>query len=126
MESPQLFLSLLILLLIVVAYSSIAIANEDERFAVFLLGRFEGLKGPGLVLKTHVRKLHRLRIGDVGTLTSPEFARFGEANVPVGDASNLRVGDAVQITGFDNQSLRLARSSLPPKHKCPNCGHEYY
>ena len=126
MESPSIFLSVLVLVVIMVAYSSIAIADEDERFAVFVLGRFGGFKGPGLVLKTHVQKLHRLKVGDVGTLISPEFVRFGEANVPLGDAAGFRVGDTVQISGFDEESLRLVRSSLPPKHKCPNCGHEYY
>ncbi len=43
--------SLVIGVLVVYLALSIRIANENERFAVFVLGRFAGYKGPGLVLK---------------------------------------------------------------------------
>ena len=65
-----------VVLITAVLYSSIKIAQENERFAVFIIGRFAGFKGPGIVLNTSASKLVRLKVGDFGTLTSHEFASF--------------------------------------------------
>ena len=112
-------------LVIVVAYSSIRIANENERFAVFILGRFWKFKGPGLVFKANTMKLIRLRISDLGVVTSPEFVRFGESDVPISQASEFRIGDSVRILSFGENGPFLARSDEAPIQRCPNCGHEY-
>ena len=81
---------------VLVLYQSIHIAHESERFAKFLLGRFVKYEGPGLVLTTSPMRLVRLRIGDVGILTSREFANFGGADVPIKNAESLSVGASVR------------------------------
>jgi hypothetical protein len=111
--------------IVYVLYSSIAIAEEDERFAVFVIGRFVDYKGPGLVLKVGPQRLVRLKVGDIGTLTSHEFAKFGEVDIPIRNAESLGAGDPVRIDGFDGTEPRLVRSSIRPKTRCPNCGHEF-
>ena len=112
-------------LVIAVVASSIRIANESERFAVFVLGRFLSFKGPGLVFKTKAMKLVRLKVGDIGEVTSPEFVRFGEADIPISQAREFRIGDSVRIISFSEESPFLARSDKAPLHRCPKCGHEF-
>ncbi len=102
------------------------IANESERFAVFVLGRFHSYKGPGLVIiSPSITKVARLKIGDIGTLTSSEFARFGEIDIPVSNTDSLKQGQAVRIDGFDGVEPRLVASSIPAKTMCPKCGHSF-
>jgi len=110
---------------IVVAYKSIRIANENERFAVFMLGRFLKFKGPGLVFKTNTMDLIRLKIGDLGVVTGPEFVRFDESDVPISQAGEFRIGDSVRILSFGENGPFLARSDEMPVQRCPKCGHEY-
>ena len=105
---------------------SLKIAGESERFAIFLLGRFQAFKGPGLVLiAPFTHKAHRLRIGDVGRLKSPEFADFGGIDVPIADVGSLKPDQAVRIDGFDGVEPRIVASPVPPKSICPNCGHQF-
>ena len=44
------FLIALVILILVLLFSAINVLNEYERAVVFTLGRFRGIKGPGLVL----------------------------------------------------------------------------
>lgn len=104
--------------------SSIAIAQENERFAVFVIGRFVAYEDPGLVLKVGPQRLLLLKVGDIGTLTSHEFAKFGEVDIPIRDAELSEVGAPVSIDGFDDTEPRLVESSRRPKTRCPDCGHE--
>ena len=112
-------------LIVAVLPSSMKIAHENERFAVFVLGRFAGFKGPGLIFKSSTSKFIRLKIGDIGTLTRREFARFGENDIPIKNTADLRVGDSVRIERFDETGLHLVKSSVPPRTHCPKCGHEF-
>jgi len=116
---------IVVALVTIIAYSSIRIANENERFAVFVMGRFWKFKGPGLVFKAATMKLIRLKIGDIGVVTGPEFVKFGESDIPASQASEFGIGDAVSILSFGEDGPFLARSDRAPKQRCPNCGHEY-
>lgn len=117
---------LLTLIVVVILAISIKIAGESERFAVFMLGRFQAFKGPGLVLiAPYTQKVHRLRIGDIGRLTSPEFARFADIDVPIANTGTLKVGEPVRIDGFDGVEPRIVASATPPQAICPNCGHQF-
>jgi regulator of protease activity HflC (stomatin/prohibitin superfamily) len=44
------FFALLLLLVIIYAFVSIRVIKQYERGAVFFLGKFEGVRGPGLTL----------------------------------------------------------------------------
>jgi hypothetical protein len=99
---------------IVILYSSIRIAQEDERFAVFTLGRFAGFKGPGLFLAAFaINKFHRLKIGDVGVLTGSAFAKFGDADIPVSISADIHVGQAVRIDRFNGAEPVIATATGP-------------
>lgn len=126
MSDPPVLMIVVLLVAIVFLASALKIANESERFAVFLLGRFQFFKGPGLViLAPATQKAHRLRVGDVGTLTSAEFANFGGVDIPVTNTESLRQGQAVRIDGFDGVEPRIVASSVPAKTMCPSCGHQF-
>ncbi len=103
---------ILLILAIVVLYSSIAIAQESERFAVFMMGRFVRYKGPGLVLKTATTRLVRLKVGDIGTLTSHEFAKFGDVDIPVTNVGSIETGDPVRVDGFDGRESPMFVSRM--------------
>ena len=81
----ELFVYLVLMIIVTVfLVNTLKIAQESERFAVFVLGRFHSFKGPGLILITpYTQQVHRLKAGDVGVLTSPEFARFDTVDIPV-------------------------------------------
>jgi len=122
----MLFPIILILVMIVIFGTALKIANESERFAIFILGRFQAFKGPGLILiAPYTQKAYRLRVGDTGLLKSPEFASFGDIDVPVADVGSLKVGQPVRIEGFDGAEPRLVASSIPPTTICPSCGHQF-
>jgi hypothetical protein len=125
MNASDIVIPILIALAIVLAYQSFTIAHENERFAVFLMGRFYRFKGPGLVFKTNAMKLVCLRVGDLGVVTGPEFVRFSESDVPVAQASEFRVGDTVRIVSFGDAGPFLSRSDEATIQRCPNCGHEF-
>ena len=113
------------LLLLYLAASSFRIAGENERFAVFMLGRFSGFRGPGLVAKSSVTKLVRLAVGAIGTVSSREFVKFDGEEIPIKNMDSFEVGDAVRIDSFDDTGPVLVRSALRAKTKCPSCGHEF-
>lgn len=126
MAGSSFFLIVTLLVAIGFVASALRIANESERFAVFLLGRFQFFQGPGLVLiMPFTQKAHRLKVGDVGTLVSPEFASFAGVDIPVSNTGSLRQGQAVRIDGFDGVEPRIVASSAPAKTMCPNCGHQF-
>jgi regulator of protease activity HflC (stomatin/prohibitin superfamily) len=89
MSDFPIFYLILLLVVVIVLYQSIAIAAENERFAMFFLGRFQAFKGPGLILKTNLQKAVRLAVGDIGEVTSSEFVRFGGVDIPVARQARL-------------------------------------
>ena len=123
-DFPILYLVLLLIAVIII-YRSVAIAAENERFAVFLLGRFQAFKGPGLVFKTSNQQAIRLKVGDIGSVTNSEFIRFGNVDVPVKMASSFSVGDAVRIDSFGDSEPVVSRSNVRPNKICPKCGHQF-
>lgn len=119
-------LLILTIVLIVVLSKSIKIAGESERFAVFLLGRFQGFMGPGLVLVTpFTQKVIRLKVGDIGVFKGPGFVTFDEFDIPTDDANDFRAGQPVRIERFDGSKPVFAASSIAAQTLCPNCGHRF-
>lgn len=120
---PILILTAIIILF---ALSALKIAGEGERFATFTLGRYEGLKGPGLVIILWgVQRLIRLRVGDVGVMVGEGIARFQEQDLPVQVNGSMALGDAVTISGFAGSEVRVqAGGALVQTFRCAKCGHE--
>lgn len=115
------FVPILIITLVLVIFLSTAIriAREDQRFVVFRLGRFLGLKGPGLILMIlGVDRLHKLSIGDTGTLIASGQARFDDVVVSVKGDDGKSIDSFVRIRGFtDNAVLIMASPNQGPHNQ---------
>lgn len=108
-------------------FRSIKIASDSQRFAEFVIGRFRGLRGPGLCIKFSGAEVrwYRLSTGDRGELIAPGLAKFGKIDIPVKADETLRVGSTVRITGFDESAVVIMYD--PDQRKtiiCEKCKHE--
>jgi len=116
----------LILIAILAVYLAMAfrIANENERFAVFALGRFVGLKGPGLVLRFPGSgyDFHRVALGAEGEVQSNELVLIASRAVPFTSKKAVRSGARVRVCGFD--SARVEVEPLQQVVVCEKCGHK--
>jgi regulator of protease activity HflC (stomatin/prohibitin superfamily) len=91
----------LLVFLIFLASSSIKIARENQRFVLYRLGRFCGLKGPGLFfIIPGVDKCTKINVGDRGELLAEEVARIRNVDVPVRVMGRVEVGKPVRIQSF--------------------------
>ncbi len=87
--------------LLFLAVSSIKIARESQRFVVYRLGRFLGLKGPGLIFVIPgIDKCTKIKEGDLGRLLSQDLARIRNTDVPVRVMGAVEVGKTVRIQSF--------------------------
>jgi hypothetical protein len=113
MSTTLMIVVFLLLYVVFMLQKSVHIAAETERFAVITLGRFDGYRGPGLIMFwPFVTRAFRLKIGDTGTLISREFASFGKVEVPVTGLSSINVGSSIEITGFDDDGLRISAAVI--------------
>jgi len=103
------------------------VAKDQERFAVITLGKYIGLKGPGILYKWSGKEVQWIRIacGDRGELISPNIVRINRADVPCMLDGNISLGYFVRVSGFDVDKLRVF---LDPSQAriivCEKCGHE--
>ncbi len=107
--------------------SMIKIASENERFAVFVMGRYIGLKGPGLVLKLYgsAGTWTKLVVGDTGELIAPGIGHFKDVQLPVQIDKNVKVTSTIRIIGFDSDSIQTMPDTKDRrKIVCEKCGHE--
>lgn len=105
--------------------SGIRIANEHERFAVFRLGRYLGVRGPGLLYRlANIERWVRIAIGDHGELVEASRARINDAVLPVRVDGRASVGQAVRVVAFQAQEILAAPTeTIGREVKCEKCGH---
>jgi len=117
----------IIIFLVFLLSSAIKIASENERFAAFSLGRFMGLKGPGLVLKSpgSESKWTKIAVGDRGELVAPEVGNFKKIQIPVQVDGQIKVGSIIRIVGFESNLVQVMGD--PDQGRtviCEKCGHK--
>jgi regulator of protease activity HflC (stomatin/prohibitin superfamily) len=107
-----------LIVLAVLAFSSIKILREYERAVVFFLGRFSGVKGPGLVLilpvvQQMVRVDLRTRVFDV---PPQDVITRDNVSVKVNAVVYLRVVDPeraiIQVANFSEATSQLSQTTL--------------
>lgn len=124
---PTYVILLLVLVVAMVSAFAIRFAGEYQRFAVFVLGRFAGLKGPGLILRWPggMTTWIRLSVGDAGELISPDVGRFSGVELPVVCDARLQSGSPVRISGFSSDEVEVQAAAETTRIvKCEQCGHE--
>ncbi len=111
--------------LLVLASSSIKIARENQRFIVYRLGRFFGLKGPGLFfILPGVDRCTKINIGDRGELLAQDLARIKNADIPVRVEGRAEIGKMVRIQSFTERDAVVVAENVQTKEfVCEKCGH---
>ncbi len=111
--------------LLVLASSSIKIARESQRFIVYRLGRFFGLKGPGLFfILPGVDKCTKINVGDRGELLAQDLARIKNADIPVRVEGRAEIGKMVRIQAFTERDAVVVAENVQTKEfVCEKCGH---
>jgi hypothetical protein len=116
---------LLVIFLIILAASALKAVPESQRLAVFRLGRFFGLRGPGLVsVLPGLDKCTKIGIGDPGELIAQDLARIKGVDVPVRVEGSARVGQSVRIQSFTDRDAVVVLGSVQTREfVCQKCGH---
>jgi regulator of protease activity HflC (stomatin/prohibitin superfamily) len=97
--------------LFLVMLAGIRVAKEHERFAVFILGRFFALRGPGLVISLPLLQTSvRLAIGDKGKFKGDDVAEFHGYGLPVTVDTAVGVNTPVRIRSFSDAQVHVERS----------------
>ena len=108
----------IIVILAVLALASIKILREYERGVIFFLGRFAGVKGPGLIIvipvvQQMVRVDLRTRVFDV---PAQDVISRDNVSVKVNAVVYLRVVDPelaiIQVANFSEATSQLAQTTL--------------
>src|SRR5688572_5531894 len=107
-----------VIVLVVLIASSIKILREYERAVVFFLGRFQAVKGPGLIIiipvvQQMVRVDLRVRVFDV---PPQDVISRDNVSVKVNAVVYLRVVDPqlaiIQVVNFSEATSQLAQTTL--------------
>ncbi len=115
----------LLIFLIILAASAIKVVSESQRLVVYRLGRFLGLKGPGLIsVIPGVDKCTKIAIGDQGKLISHEFATVRKVDIPVRVEGSATAGQFVRIQSFtDKDAVVILDTASRREFVCEKCGH---
>jgi len=115
----------LLIFLIILAASTLKVVSESQRLVVFRLGRFFGLKGPGLIsVIPAVDKCTKIGIGDQGELIAQDLARVKKADVPVRVDGSAMIGQSVRIQSFTDKNAVVALDTVQTREfVCQKCGH---
>ncbi|HXZ44942.1 MAG TPA: hypothetical protein VEH53_08915 [archaeon] len=102
----DLWVVILILVMIALPALAVRVAPEHHRFAVFVGGKYAGLRGPGILMRMPGAgvKWLRLRIGDSVDVISTNLAKVGSLHFPVIVASG-DAGTVMRIKAFQDNSI---------------------
>jgi hypothetical protein len=122
----------LILFVVLLLTSMIKILPENQRLALFKLGRFVKFTGPGLVIQFEkgVHRWTRVTVGTVGELVDSGSGRFRDHkdkffDLPVEMSDSTRIGSLIRITGFSTDTaLCIMNPDQRKTIRCEKCGHE--
>jgi len=124
-ELPQ-FLALYLLILGgVFFFGSIKMVQARRRLAIYRLGRFVGLKGPGVVFRLPViDQCVKISLGDQGVLVAEDEVRMKEKGIPSEIEGSASVGQLVYVKNFrENRIVVDAHFYQTRFFKCEKCGH---
>ena len=124
-EKPIIYIILIIILTIILA-RRVRVAKESERFAVHALGQFKEFKGPGLHFKWSGGETEwtQIKADSRGKIVTDKMLRVKDIDVPYKSEEQLKVGDYVRISGFENERvLAILDKDQRDSFVCEKCGH---
>ncbi len=87
---------------------SMRVVPEQQRIAVIRLGRYAGLKGPGMVMVVpYMDRECKISIGDQGELTGDQTGNFHGIQVPVIADANRLPGASIRVVGFTRDRVQV-------------------
>lgn len=87
---------------------SMRVVAEQQRIALFRLGRYTGLKGPGLVtVVPYMDRGCKITIGDQGELMAGATGKFRDFQVPVEFLNSIKTGSSIRVVGFTKDRLQV-------------------
>jgi regulator of protease activity HflC (stomatin/prohibitin superfamily) len=112
------FLTAIVIILIVLVFSSIKVLNEYERGVMFTLGRFSGIKGPGVIVVFPV--VQQMRKVDLRTVVlavpKQDVITRDNVSVKVNAVVYFRVVDAgkaiIQVANAFDATSQVAQTTL--------------
>jgi len=115
----------LVIFMIILAASATKVVSESQRLVVYRLGRFFGLKGPGIIyVIPGVDKCTKIGIGDQGKLISQNLATVKKVDVPVRVDGSATTNQFVRIQSFTDKDAVVVLDTIRPREfACQKCGH---
>ena len=112
------FITAIVIILIVLVFSSIKVLNEYERGVMFTLGRFTGIKGPGVIVVFPV--IQQMRKVDLRTVVlsvpKQDVITRDNVSVKVNAVVYFRVVDAgkaiIQVANAFDATSQVAQTTL--------------
>ena len=102
------FETVFVILVMVFLAFSMRVVGEEQRIALFRLGRYIGLKGPGLVMVVpYMDRGCKITVDDQGELIAGGTGKFGEFEVPVVYNSSIATGSTIRVVGFAQDRLQV-------------------
>ncbi len=100
---------------------------SSRRLAVFELGEFRTLKGPGTVFRMPFGHFEWITVsfGDCGELVAADKARFHGRDFPAGSKEALPIGVRLRVVGFEDNKVLVAPDEFVREVVCPNCSSRF-
>lgn len=100
--------TIFIVLVMVFLAFSVRIVFEQQRIALVRLGRYMGLKGPGVILVVpYMDRARKITIGDPGVLMTDGTGMFQEFQIPVVFTDRISTGASIKVVGFAKERLQV-------------------
>ena len=99
-----------VLILLLVSFVLITrITSLHQRYAWFNIGKYQGLKGPGLVFKWPWSSVSwtRIAIGDKGQFVEDGLGKFNGLEIPIETFKKIEKGTKIRISGFSNNKVQV-------------------
>lgn len=99
-----------ILVLLLISFVLITrITSAHQRYVWFNIGKYQGLKGPGLVFKWPWSSVSwaRIGIGDQGEFVEDGLGKFDGLEIPIETFKKIEKGSKIRISGFTENKVQV-------------------
>lgn len=105
----MLLLSIILIVLLITFILITRVTSEHQRYVMFNIGKYQGLKGPGLVFKWPWVTIYWLRItiGDQGELIEDGLGKFKGLEIPIESLEKIKIGSKIRVSGFTENKIQV-------------------
>ena len=124
-EKPIIYI-ILIIILIIFSLDVLESQRRVKDLQFMSSGQFKEFQGPGLHIKWSGGETEWTRItaDSRGKIVTDKMIRVDEIDVPYKSEEQLKIGDYVRISGFENESVfAILDKDQRDSFVCEKCGH---